>query len=183
MDGPVVRAAQKAIESANANLALIWVRKSDEPEIRTAFQKTLAVRKLSPEARELADRYFLETLVRLHRAGEGEPYTGLKPAGRNLGPAIPAADKAIEAGSVEPLLKLLPTAAHAAVRKRFNALLANKSYNKDDVDAGREYVKAYVQFIHHVEELYRSGGAGHDHVEAEKAPHSRNSHDVQSKIP
>ena len=74
MDGPVVKAAQKALETGNLNLILTWVQKKDESEVRRMFEKTLAVRKLSPEARELADRYFFETVVRLHRAGEGAPY-------------------------------------------------------------------------------------------------------------
>src|SRR5512136_371299 len=72
MDGPVVTAAKKALETGDANPVLIWVQKKDEGEIRKAFQKTLAVRKLSPEAKELGDMYFFETLVRIHRAGEGE---------------------------------------------------------------------------------------------------------------
>lgn len=61
------------------------------------------MRKLSLEARQLADMHFFETLVRLHRAGEGAGFTGLKPAGRDLGPAIPAADKALRDANVEPL--------------------------------------------------------------------------------
>ena len=87
MDGPVVKAAQAALAKGDVNLVLIWVRKNDETEIRQAFERTVNVRKLSPEAKELADTYFFETLVRIHRAGEGAPYTGLKPAGRDLGPA------------------------------------------------------------------------------------------------
>jgi Family of unknown function (DUF6448) len=163
MDGPVVKAAQKAFETGNVNLALIWVQKKDEPEIRAAFQRAIAVRKLSREARELADVYFFETLVRIHRGGEGEPYAGLKPAGRDLGPAIPAADKAIDTGSLEPLLKLFPASAHVGIRERFDAATARKHYNKDDVEAGREYVKAYVEFIHYVEDLYGSAeSAAHD---------------------
>ena len=34
MDGPVVRAAQDALETRNVELALIWVQKEDETEIR-----------------------------------------------------------------------------------------------------------------------------------------------------
>ena len=82
MDGPVVKAAQKALEIGNVNLVLIWVQKADETEIRNAFAQTMQVRKLSPEAKALADRYLFEALVRLHRVGEGAPYTGLKPAGK-----------------------------------------------------------------------------------------------------
>jgi hypothetical protein len=162
MDGPVVKAAQKALEPGNVNLVLIWVQKKDEADIKAAFQKTLAVRKLNSEARELADRYFFETLVRTHRAGEGAPYTGLKPAGRDLGPAIPAVDKALEDGSVGPLLKLLTDRAREGVLEHFKHAVAKKNFNKDDVEAGREYVNAYVVFIHHVERLHEAAtGAVH----------------------
>lgn len=156
MDGPVVKAAQKALDTGNVNLVLIWVQKQDEPELRSAFQKTVSLRKVNQEARELADKYFFETLVRLHRAGEGEPYTGLKPAGRDLGPAIPAADKALEDGSVEALLKLFSGEARAEIQEGFRGVITKKSFDKDDVAAGREYVKAYVTFFHHVEHLYQA---------------------------
>src|SRR4026209_2968681 len=106
IDGPVVKAAQKALEMGNVNLVLIWVQKTDEDEVKKAFQKTLAVRKLNPQAKELADTYFFETLVRIHRAGEGAPYTGLKPAG-TVEPPVAAADRAIETGKLQPLGKLV----------------------------------------------------------------------------
>jgi len=156
MDGPVVKAAQKALDTGNVNLVLIWVQKADEVEVRKAFDQTIIVRKLSPDANALADRYFFETLVRLHRAGEGAPYTGLKPAGRDLGPAIPAADKALEAGSVEPLLKLLSDAVQAGTGELFKHVMAKKNFDKNDVEAGREYVKAYVEFVHYVERIYQA---------------------------
>lgn len=156
MDGPVVKAAQKALGTGNVSLVLIWVQEKDAPELRRAFDETLAVRKLSPQAGELADRYFFETLVRLHRAGEGAPYTGLKPAGRDLGPAIPAADRALEEGSIEPVVKLLTAAVDEGVRQQFKQALAKKSFNKKDIAAGQEYVRAYVTFIHYVERLYEA---------------------------
>jgi hypothetical protein len=156
LDGPVVTAAKKALETGNINLVLIWVQKKDETEIKKAFQKTLAVRKLNPEAKELADMYFFETLVRVHRAGEGAPYTGLKPAGRDLGPAIPAADKAIVDGKLEPLYKLLTDKIHDGLQEKFKDVLAKKNFKKDDVEAGRKYIETYVIFIHNVEELYEA---------------------------
>ena len=100
--------------------------------------------------------YFFETLVRIHRAGEGEPYTGLKPAGRNLGPAIPAADKALENGKVEPLVKLLTEAMQTGIREQFKQAIAKKKFDKEDVIAGRDYVKGYVEFIHYVERIYEA---------------------------
>ena len=176
MDGPVVMAAQKALETGNTNLVLIWVQKKDEAEIKKAFQKTLAVRKFSPEAKELADMYFFETLVRIHRAGEGEPYTGIKPAGRDLGPAVPAGDKAVADGKLEPLYKLLTDKIHDSLHEKFEKVMKKKNFKKDNVDAGREYVESYVIFIHYVENLYDTAkkgvhghspgpekGAGHKH--------------------
>lgn len=159
LDGPVVTAAQNALETGNVNRVLIWVQKQDEAIITEAFQQTLAVRTLSPAAKKLADRYFFETLVRIHRAGEGAPYTGLKPAGRDLGPAIPAADKALEDGTAESVLKLLTVTMHDGVRERFKHVMAKKPSNPNDVEAGQAYVQAYVAFIHYVERLYE--GAKH----------------------
>jgi hypothetical protein len=166
LDGPVVKAAQKALETRNPALVLIWVQPKDEPEIRAAFEQTLSVRALSPQAKALADRYFFETLVRVHRAGEGAPYTGLKPAGRDLGPAIPAADTAIDQGSVEPVVTLLAGAMQEGLREHFKETVAAKAFKSSDVAAGREYVKAYVEFIHYVERLYEAAtSTAHGHFD------------------
>ena len=167
MDGPVVKAAQQALVKGDVNLVLIWVPANDEAEIRKVFAKTMAVRKLNAEARELADLYFFETLVRIHRTGEGAPYTGLKPAGRDLGPAIPAADKAIETGVVEPLVKLITSESANGIRERFQKVTAAKKFNAEDVSAGREYVKAYFEFVHYVEGLHEAvQGGGDEHSES-----------------
>lgn len=170
MDGPVVKAAQKALDTENVSLVLIWVQKKDDAEVRTAFQRTIAVRKRGPEAKELAERYFFETLVRLHRAGEGAPYTGLKPAGRDLGPAIPAADKAIDEGSSNGVQHLLNQAVREGIDLRFKEVIAKKKFDPKDVEAGREYVKAYVAFVHYVETLHQAAhSTAHGHYEEGKA--------------
>lgn len=156
IDGPVVRAAQAALNTGDVNLVLIWVQETDEAEVAGAFQQARAVRTLNREAQQLADRYFFETLVRLHRAGEGAPYTGLKPAGRDLGPAIPAADGALEKGSAERLLTLLSAAVQDGVREQFRHVVASKNFNTDDVRAGQAYVKAYVEFVHYVARIYEA---------------------------
>lgn len=172
LDGPVVSAARQALDSGNVNLVLIWVKPGDEGEIRTAFQKAIAVRKLSPAARDMADAYFFETLVRVHRQGEGAPYTGLKSAGADLGPAIPAGDKALVTGDGAPVSKLLTDAVQAELRKQFDNILAKKNFNKDDVAAGREYVEAYVAYIHYVERIYEAAaGPAPGHYSEEAAAH------------
>lgn len=154
LDGPVVKAAQKALRTGNANYVLVWVQPGDDPEIRRAFEKTLIVRRLGKDARELADMYFFETAVRLHRAGEGEPYTGLKPVGTKIEPIIAVMDNAIQTGNVSALLAKLPADHRPEVEKGFRRVMDVKKYNANDVAAGREYVKAYVSFIHTVEHIY-----------------------------
>ena len=164
LDGPVVGAARIALQTGDLNRVLIWVRPDDIGEIRRAFNEALATRKLGPQAQELADRYFFETLVRIHRAGEGAPYTGLKPAGRNLGPAIPAADKAVETGSLDELTNLLTAAVRQELHTHFHDVVAKKSFRTDDIAAGREFIESYVTFIHYVEGLYKAATqpvAGH----------------------
>jgi hypothetical protein len=174
LDGPVVKAAQRALETRSLPDVLIWVRRDDEPEIRAAFEQTLIVRALSPQARALADRYFFETVVRVHRASEGAPYTGLQPAGRDRGPAIPAADKALDEGSLQPLVRLLSTAMEDGLRRHFEAALRAKNFTPDDVTAGREYITGYVEFIHYVERLYEATAASaHGHFAEPDGPETR----------
>lgn len=167
LDGPVVSEARKALDTGNVNLVLGWVQKKDEAEIRGAFQKAAAVRKTSPAAKELADTYFFETLVRVHRAGEGAPYTGLKPAGE-IEPAIAAADKSIETGKLEPVAKMVIDRTKEGLHKQFDEVAAKKKYNPNDVAAGRAYVGAYVEYVHYVERLYNAAGTGHADHGAEK---------------
>lgn len=155
MEGPVVKASIKALETGNINYVLVWVRAEDEKEIKEMFAKVNKVRSLSPEVKEFADMYFFETVVRVHRMGEGVGYTGLKPAEYKPEEGIEAADIAIEKNSVENILSHLDEKYHSKVKELFDDLQSKKNYNVDDVKAGREYVGAYVHFIHYVEGLFK----------------------------
>ena len=164
LDGPVINAARAALSENDVNLVLIWVQPDDEAAIRHAFAKTLAVRQLNAEALELADLYFFETLVRVLRSGEGAPYTGLKPAGTDFGPAIRVSDQALAAGDVAPVLQLLADNTDYGVRQHFQEALAKKTFNKDDLQTGREFVKAYVEFTHYVKGIHDAAmGPAHGH--------------------
>jgi hypothetical protein len=173
LDGPLVKLAEKSLEDKNVNLVLPWVRPEDEPEIRHAFDHAQAVRDLGPEARSLADRHFLETLVRIHRAGEGAPFTGLKPAGLDLGPAVPAADRALKAGFADEVVKLLVDAVSAGVRARFQTAAERQRFDPNDVVAGRRYVEAYVPYVHYVEQLWEAATGT---VHAHPADHEAHAH-------
>lgn len=158
VDGPVVTAAKVALRTGDVTPVLKWVKPQDEAEIRRSFVRTLKVRALDPEAQELADTYFFETLVRVHRAGEGEPYTGLKPAGAAVEPGITLADKALETGSADALINQVTTEAADHIRKRFAAVQAASKNAEHSAEAGRSYVASYVEFIHYVERLHQAMG-------------------------
>jgi hypothetical protein len=170
MDGPVVNTARMALEKGNVTPVLKWVRKKDEDEIKKQFEKTLAARKQGRAAQELADRYFFETLVRIHRAGEGAPYTGLK--SEPVEPIIQAADKALESGNADHVVKHVSESVIAGIRERFNRVKEAKKHADESVEKGREFVEAYVIFTHYVERLAADAGgpdAHHGEMKEEKA--------------
>lgn len=163
VDGPVVKAAEQALATGNVNGVLVWVQPRDEAEIRDAFARTLAVRGQSAQAKAMADRWFFETLVRVHRAGEGEPYTGLKPAGATVDPGIAAADEALERGNGSALASEVSAHVGKAVQERWQRVQQLSKYDTADIMAGRKYVEAYVQYIHFIEQLHAllAGGDAH----------------------
>lgn len=171
VDGPVVADAGRALDTGDLAPVLRWVRPQDEQELREAFQQARAVRGLGPEARALADRYFFETAVRLHRASEGAPYTGLKPAGRDLGPAIPAADRAIASGSSAELRGLLTRALREGLSARLKEVRARRRNADRSIADGRAYVAAYVEFVHYVERVHNAV-AGSSSLHAPAEPHT-----------
>jgi UDP-2,3-diacylglucosamine pyrophosphatase LpxH len=152
LDGPVVADARIALAKEDVTPVLKWLQAKGEAEVREIFTRALAVRKLDPEAQKLADNYFFETLVRIHRAGEGAPYTGLKAAG-TVEPVVTKADQALEQGSVDGLSKEIAAHTEAGIRERFNHTLETKKHAQESVQAGREFVEAYVTYVHYVEEI------------------------------
>lgn len=162
LNGPVVSDARLALEEEDPTAVLKWVRKDDENEIREVFQKVLEVRKTTPKAKELAERYFFETLVRIHRAGEGEAFTGLKPA-ETVHPAILAADRALEQGTAKELSSEISTAIRDEIDKRLERASALKKTASSSVQAGRQFVRAYVEYIHFVEAAHDLAGHSADH--------------------
>src|SRR6185369_5168536 len=131
MDGPVVRAARQALEKEDVNLILPYVKDDASADVKAAFGKALRARKLGPAAREVADLYFYETAVRLHRAGEGAPYTGLKPAGLDVGPVIPVAERAIELGSPDALIRVLTDTLRHELQQRFEHMKHLRDHRPD----------------------------------------------------
>jgi len=150
LDGPVIQDARKAIGAKDITPVLKWVRPKDEKAVKSAFSKVLAAKGKNLEA---AEHQFFTTLVKVHRAGEGAPFTGLKPAGA-VEPAVAEADKALASGSADPLVKLVTDDVAAGIRKRFEHAAETYRHKDESVAQGREFVKAYVEFTHYVERLH-----------------------------
>jgi hypothetical protein len=153
-DGPVVNAARVALETENVNFVLIWVPESAENELKDVFEKTLQVRKKGAEAQDLADEWFFENVVRLHRAGGGAPFTGLKPAGLDWGPIVPRAEKAIETDDATDAISFVLRTIEDDLQQRFKRAIATKNYGVNDVRGGREFVEAYINFVVYAHHIY-----------------------------
>ena len=147
-DGPAVVDGRRALQSGNVNIALKWVMPEGEAEVREAFDK-------ARESGGTADQEFLETLVRVHRAGEGAGFDGIKPAGADVPPQVAAADRALETGSIEPLRGLIAEDRWAELERRFDRAMALRDFDVDDLTAARDYMETYVAFFKYAE--------GHDH--------------------
>ena len=166
VNGPIIPEAKAALNSGDVTPVLKWVKKENEAEIRAAFAKAVAVRAKGPEARELADQYFLETLVRLHRAGEGAPYSGIKD--EPVAPIVALADKSLADGSADEMVKRMSDHMAEGVKEKFNKALEARKLKDKSVEAGREYVEAYVAYTHYIEGIHAAikSAGGHQHAGA-----------------
>ncbi len=162
-DGPVVLEAREAFQARDVEPTLKWIMPEHEAEIRSAFSKAIAASEEGETAAELAEVWFLETLVRLHREGEGAPYTGLKPAGQ-IDKAVQLADEALETGTVEELADRISAAVRQQILERFEEARERRTSADQSAQAGRHFVEAYVDYVHFVEEIHhllQHGGHSH----------------------
>lgn len=172
LDGPVAADATIAWETGDVTPVLKWVDAGSEGAIREAFARAASAATSGPEAKALAETWFLETLVRVHRAGEGAPFTGLKPAGSVVDPAVLAADAALVSGSADALVSLVTREAGAGLRDRYSRVAEARKRAGESAEAGRAYVAAYIDYVHYAEGVFREasakaeGGCGH-HAEGE----------------
>ncbi len=172
MDGPVIKDAKIAIEKNNINYILKWIQPQDENELKNAFLLAMKVRILNSDAMILADAYLFETLVRLHRSGEGVPFTGVKPSGTPINEKILAADKSLELGNLSSFKGLVPDELIPELEKRFNKVMSLKDYDENNIMAGRAYIESYVQFFKFAEGEEES----HNVVHQEESSHSGHLH-------
>ncbi len=165
-DGPIIPIILESLEGGDITSLLKWISSEDEEEIKSLFVRVRALRRQSDEAKEIADRLFIETFIRVHRAGEGAPYTGIKPAGSIL-PVFTALDKALESGSVDELAEKVADTVRENIVEQFNHALDLGTHQDESVEAGRDFVEAYVTYVHFVEGLHHylhTAEVGHNSV-------------------
>ena len=163
LDGPVVTAARRALDEGEVAIVLPYVPTQAEPEVMAAFEQVLPVDQTGGSAGALADRWFFETVVRLHRAGEGAPYTGLKPAGQDEGPVIPVAERALQVGSADELVHVLTEVVADQAKTRLDGVMALKQQEHRSVAAAREYVEAMLGLQVWAHKLYLAATSGPHH--------------------
>lgn len=169
LDGPVAKAVQRALQTGNVNPVLAYAPAAAEQEIQAAFQKSRKIRDISADVRALADQAFMETVIRLHRAGEGAAYTGLKPAGGDYGPVIPAAEHAVETGDLSKLRNALNEEIEHALRERLARLRTLQKAPLEpktaaEVPHARERVSAELGFVTFAETIRQAAhGRGAEH--------------------
>lgn len=172
LDGPVVSAARRALDAADVTLVLPFVPEDGEEEVRAVFAAVLPARTASPEARDVADRLFFETVVRIHRAGEGAAFTGLKPAGLDVGPAIPLAETAVTTGDAGPVADFLSTVLRAQLDHRLAEVSALGAAKDRSVADARAWVEAMLGFqVYSHEVLAAITSEGHGAAEHTRSPH------------
>ena len=153
-EGPVVTSATQALEKGDVNLILPYVKADQEQELKAAFDETMAVRNRGPQVQELADEYFKETALRLHRVGEGASYTGIKEQ-LEENPALEAAEESLGQGNPDAVLTMLDGSLRAKVSERYQGVLdarAAETANKT-VETSRERVEAELMFEKYVVDI------------------------------
>lgn len=157
LDGPVVNAARRAMETDNVNYMLIWVKPENEDEIKKALKRARDKKGKAKTKKEKskAEMELFEILVKVHREGEGTKYEGIKPAG-SAEPEIVLADKVVETGKLDNVLHQIQSSKNREIILHlFHKVQEKSHYSVDDVPAGREFIEAYVAFIHTVEKAVK----------------------------
>lgn len=151
-DGPVIKDAMVALEQQNVELVLKWVEPKYEGVITDKFNQTLRLLGSNEEVNEVVRAHFLETLVRLHREGEGASFTGLKPMG-SMTLMVGMADNSLEVNNIDVVADKVASHLVEVLKERFAKAFELSKTKDNSVEQGRAYVEAYVEYTHTMEAL------------------------------
>ena len=155
-----MRDAQKALNKDKVEIAFKWVKKDREPEIAEAFNRAVKERKANPTTREATDKIFFETLGRVHCEGENFPFLGKSPSGSKVHPVRQAIDRSLSTDEADDLTKMINEEVSKGIHDRFDKVRQFESGQEDNVDAARQYVDAYVDYVDYVEKVHQDAIEG-----------------------
>jgi hypothetical protein len=161
-DGPVIKDARVALENRDVAPVLKWIGPDDESTIRDLFAQVVTVRSAGDDAKSLADQYFFEMLVRLHREGEGASFDGIKPAGQQE-PFIVRIDGALLTGEGDAVADAIAGHVRREIASRFAAAMKAAATKDASAGAGRAYVATYVDLVHFIKGVHEAVEAGGTH--------------------
>ncbi len=164
VNGPVAKSARKALETGQLKPVAIWIGDEQEAALRERFKSSLEAYRSGGPGKKVAKRYFMSEAIRLHRAAEGMPFTGLKQASE-LPVDLKLAEKARETGDIQPVVELLSSELENKVKKWFKtSQQARRQWEQQQsVETGRKWADAYVKYIVYVHKLYQKIMAGPPH--------------------
>ena len=161
-DGPVIKDALKALEQQNVELVLKWVEPKYDEIITDKFNQTLKLKGNDEEINKILETHFLETLVRLHREGEGATFTGLKPV-NSMTPMVEMADNSLEKNDIDYVVNAVNSHLGEVLKERFAKTMELSKTKSNSVEQGRAYVEAYVEYTHTLEALEQILHGSHAH--------------------
>jgi hypothetical protein len=156
-DERVDDAAREALRTGDFSPIAIWVEQPQEPTLQAAFRHALAVRALGPKGRDLAERYLIDTMTRLHEVEACSP------------PAT--AEREIAIDDEDALVASLVTHVRAQLRDRYRDLANHRVRRRGDIASGRAYVARYRELVRYVTAVYAAAASAlppdeeHDHYE------------------
>lgn len=163
VDGPVAAAAREALQARQPAKILAWVGAEQDKELRAAYDLALQAREQGGAAADLAERYLVDTAIRLHREAEGLPFDGVKPATSPMPQDITVAEEALAKGQVDGVVALLNEDLSHQVRQLFEAVKSQQAERDRSLEGGRRWVDAYVRYVAFVHGMHAAIEAGPEH--------------------
>jgi len=153
-DGPVTRAAKRALETGNAQHILIWIQEDSENTVKNLLEKACCERTTRNDAHNNTVDWYFGTVSRLHSAYHGTHNLNISTKTPEEKAIILLVERACESGNFEDLSPVIPDDCTGEMRQYFDDVMKMRNFDKKNSAAGRVYVSAVVNFITFVYHLH-----------------------------
>lgn len=151
-----MRAAERALETGNANHILIWIPEESERTLRNLLERACCERRIQKDANNPVIRWYFNTIRHLHAAYCGHQNLDISTKTPEERKIISIAERACESGNFDEITTVVQNASWGEMRQRFQDLMKIRQYDAENIAAGRAYVSAFIAFIVHANKV-RSG--------------------------